>query len=246
MIVCGHSLGAWRRPGPAHGGSNMDALALLAPGHFPERLAAQGLTNRCPSRAVDRHSRPVKRRLALTDCNQGIVRRLRVRPQAISATSSQQGPAQWPANARAIAPATDPRRWSAAGIPLLAGIDYAFAHTPHHPRSEYIEIDADHADTPATLGRHRAAWIASSNRIQDHDRPSPCLPPDTRSSPSPRRRVSRLFARAQGQGPAGTLLFDDHQACEGFLRDERHHPVIKAAPMGGNCRCTASRPAKPA
>ena len=140
VIVCGHSLGA----GAALG------------------LAAQALTSTSLSLARGAVAAADERRLALLDCNQGLCRRLRVRPTSYLSYFEPQGPAQWPANARAIA----------APLPILMlvgrrdpayslGIDYAFAHTPHHPRSEYIEIDADHADTPALGADIVLAWIAS-------------------------------------------------------------------------------------
>ena len=162
VIVCGHSLGAGAALGLAARRRSMDALALLAPGHFPECLAAQALTSNSLSLARDAVAAADERRLALLDCNQGLCRRLRVRPTSYLSYFEPQGPAQWPANARAIA----------APLPILMlvgrrdpayslGIDYAFAHTPHHPRSEYIEIDADHADTPALGADIVLAWIAS-------------------------------------------------------------------------------------
>ena len=218
MIVCGHSLGAGAALGLAARRRSMDALALLAPGHFPERLAAQALTSTSLSLARGAVAAADERRLALLDCNQGLCRRLRVRPTSYLSYFEPQGPAQWPANARAIA----------APLPILMlvgrrdpayslGIDYAFAHTPHHPRSEYIEIDADHADTLRLGQTSCSPGSPPSNRIQDHDRPSPACRPIPGPHRAPAAARDKLFARAQWvKVPAGTLLFDDHQACEGF------------------------------
>ena len=157
VIVCGHSLGACAALGlAARGGNNIDGLVLLAPGHFPERLAAQGLTTASLARARQAFSTGETHRIALTDINQGIVRRLRVGAAAWLSYFEPEGPAQWPANARAMSTSVPTLVVTGCQeVPPPPGIDYAFGLMPHHPSSRYVEIDASHADTP----RHAAELV---------------------------------------------------------------------------------------
>lgn len=162
VTICGHSLGACAALGLVARRGGADALILLAPGHFPERLAADQLTTPSLNLARQALAAGDERRIALTDCNQGISRHLRIRPEAYLSYFEPQGPAQWPANARAIA---EP-------LPVLlvvgrqdsahaAGIDYAFALTPHHSSSKYVDIDASHSETPARATDIVLDWMAA-------------------------------------------------------------------------------------
>lgn len=151
VVLCGHSLGACAALAAAAQRGGIDGLILLAPGHFPERLAAAGHTAESlhAARAAVAAGRGAQR-LPLVDVHQGRVRRLRLRPDHYLGYFSPDGPAVWPANAARLA-APLPMLWliphgDTAHAP---GIDYAVEQAPRHPASDCRRIAATHHDTPA-------------------------------------------------------------------------------------------------
>ena len=158
IALVGHSLGAavalactTRRP-------DIDALVILAPGHFPERMAAAGQTTEALELA--RGSVGQDERIALVDVHQGQVRRLRIAPHNYLSYFDPAGALDWPNNAARL-PRQCPMLWLVGKQDAAAslGIDYAFAQAPLHPRSTYELIDANHITTPAVAIPRVTAWL---------------------------------------------------------------------------------------
>ena len=147
VILCGHSLGACAALATAAHRGHIDGLILLAPGHFPERLAADGHTS--ASLATAANALAAGRgheRIPLIDVHQGQPRRLRMRPDHYLGYFAPDGPAVWPDNCRRLT-APLPMLWRVdAAAP---GIDYAFRQAPAHTASTWQRIAASHHEVPA-------------------------------------------------------------------------------------------------
>ncbi|TVO52321.1 alpha/beta hydrolase [Denitromonas halophila] len=151
VILCGHSLGACAALATAVHRGGVDGLILLAPGHFPERLAADGHT--AASLSIAKHALANGRgqtRMPLIDVHQGRPRQLRIRPDHYLSYFAPEGAAAWPDNCRRL-PAPLPMLWlvergDGAAPP---GIDYAFRQASAHAASRWLQVDATHHALPA-------------------------------------------------------------------------------------------------
>lgn len=163
IVLGGHSLGAAVALAYAARHSRVDALLVMAPGHFPERLAALEYTTAALERA--RAAPDADARQPLVDVHQGQVRRLRIAPRHYLGYFDPAGALVWPANAARLTRAL-PMLWRVGREDAAAelGIDYAFARAPAHPNSAYVLIDADHASTPRVDIPGIIDWLASIER----------------------------------------------------------------------------------
>lgn len=161
VVLAGHSLGACAALAALARGQGAEGLVVMAPGHFPERLAAEGHTG--PSLAAARQAAQSgqTRRLAVVDINQGECRRLKVPPVSYLSYFDPAGPACWPANARAL-PRELPQLWLVGTRdPAHAlGMDYAFELTPAHPHRRYLEIPGGHGETPGLAANPILEWLS--------------------------------------------------------------------------------------
>lgn len=163
VILAGHSLGACGALafGARRGG--VDGLVLLAPAHFPERLAAEGHTLESLAAARQALAGPAPdKRIPVVDVNQGARHRLRVAPAIYLSYFDPAGPACWAPNARTLPPGL-PALWAIgdADPTHRLGIDYAFGLTSAHPRQRHVVLAADHQATPAAAVPEVLPWLAS-------------------------------------------------------------------------------------
>ncbi|MDY0012020.1 MAG: alpha/beta fold hydrolase [Rhodocyclaceae bacterium] len=160
VALAGHSLGACAALAAARCVA-VDGVVVMAPAHFPERLAAEGHTTASLAAARQATATGDTRRLAVVDVNQGAPRRLKVRPDIYLSYFDPAGPACWPANARRL-PARLPHLWLVgAEDPARAlGMDYAFGHTPAGPQRRYLEIPGGHPDTPGLAAPLILDWLS--------------------------------------------------------------------------------------
>lgn len=160
IMLGGHSLGAAAALACAARRSDIDALLILAPGHFPERLAAAGQTSTALETA--RAAPDPDTRIPLVDVHQGQSRRLRITPRNYLSYFDPAGALVWPSNtARLTRPC--PMLWRVGRHDAAAalGIDYAFSRAPRHARSAYELIDADHLSTPSAGMPRVIEWLDS-------------------------------------------------------------------------------------
>ncbi|MCZ4305112.1 alpha/beta fold hydrolase [Zoogloeaceae bacterium G21618-S1] len=163
IILCGHSLGACAALATAARRGGIDGLILLAPGHFPERLAADGHT--AASLATAKHALANghgQTRIPLIDVHQGQPRQLRIRPDHYLSTFAPDGAAVWPDNCRRLRPPL-PMLWLVERVDGTAppGIDYAFRQAPAHAASRWQRIDATHHALPAQSVGTVLDWLHS-------------------------------------------------------------------------------------
>lgn len=158
IVLGGHSLGAAVALACAARRNDIDALLILAPGHFPERLAAAGQTTAALETA--RAAADPDTRIPLVDVHQGRSRRLRITPRNYLSYFKPGGALDWPANTARLKPSC-PMLWQVGRHDAAAalGIDYAFNRAPGHPRSAYELIDADHLSTPSAGIPRVIEWL---------------------------------------------------------------------------------------
>lgn len=163
VVLAGHSLGACAGLACAAQRGGVDGLALLAPAHFPDALAESGHTKASLAAAREALIGPTpSKRIPVVDVNQGARHRLRVAPSIYLSYFDPAGPAGWALNARALSPAV-PTLWvlGDADPTPRAGIDYAFALTPDHPRRQRLIVEADHAGTPVAAIPAVLTWLST-------------------------------------------------------------------------------------
>lgn len=160
LLLGGHSLGANAALAAAARCPELDGLIVLAPGHLPERMHADGLTTASLARARAALASGAGGRLALVDSFLGQPRRLRFDPARYLGYFDPEGAAVLPANCRRLARAL-PLLWlvGRADPHFALGSAYAYAHAPAHAASAYVEIDAGHADTPSAAADTVTAWL---------------------------------------------------------------------------------------
>lgn len=158
IVLCGHSLGASVALAFAAGGEDLDGLIVLAPGHFPERLNADGITRDALAEA--RAHADVPGRIPLMDSFQGTVRRLHVPAAPYLDYFDPDGPLVWPANMARL-DATRPLLWVVGDKDpaVRLGIDYAFTHKKNHPLDRHVCLPADHVGTPTAASGVVVNWL---------------------------------------------------------------------------------------
>lgn len=158
IALAGHSLGAAAALACAVRRPDIDALLILAPGHFPERLAATEQIVEALDTA--RMATDPDARIPLVDVHQGRVRRLRVAPRSYLSYFDPTGALHWPANAARLSRPL-PTLWLTGRHDAAAalGMDYAFSRIPGHHDSAYELIDADHMTTPTVAIPRVIEWL---------------------------------------------------------------------------------------
>lgn len=157
VILGGHSLGANAALACAADGAAVDALLMLAPGHFPDRLFASGETREALARA---RSAPCGQRIRLPDFSQGRRRLLRVESSIWLSFFDPEGRAVMQRSARELATACAVM-WvvSRQDAAPASGPGHAFDLLPVHPQNAFVEFDCSHAETPHASITDVLGWI---------------------------------------------------------------------------------------
>lgn len=160
VLLGGHSLGANAALACAGRDGGADGLLVLAPGHLPERLHADGLTRASLEQARAAVVADRRGRIPLVDVFQGQPRRLRLDPAHYLEYFAADGPAVLPGNCRRLGAAL-PLLWvtGRSDPHFVLGSTYAYALAPQHPASAYVEIDADHLGTPTAATQIVLDWL---------------------------------------------------------------------------------------
>lgn len=167
IVIAGHSMGC-----PAamsyvarHGG--VDALVLLAPGHVPVFYSSS------PSLKVVRDSVDEARRMLaagdrttrrdFNDINQGRAQQVRATAPAFLSYFAPESDAEMSVTAPKL-PAQTAALWViGSDDPLLrAGRGYVFDKLPPNPKHQYLEIAANHLNTPVVAGDAVVTWIRTA------------------------------------------------------------------------------------
>jgi pimeloyl-ACP methyl ester carboxylesterase len=162
IVVAGHSLGANGAIGyAARSGSDLAGVIALAAGHTPERMKrpelVAGLASARQLVAGGKGSAPAM----LPDLNLGKTFNVKVTPKTYLSYFDPDGPAVIPRNAAAM-PAI-PFLWVIGRKDPMAagGPGYAFNKAAKNPKSRYLEVNADHKDTPDAARAEVIAWLKS-------------------------------------------------------------------------------------
>lgn len=159
LMLAGHSLGANAALAAAVRHPEVEAVAMIAPGHLPDRLFEDGATTDAMALAT---TSPPGTRIRLPDFNQGQRRLLRIEGCIWRSFYEPKGAAAMPQAARALTPARPVLWLSPRDDPMAsAGRTYAFDLLPPHPQNSWRELDGGHADAPRQSIPHLLAWMHS-------------------------------------------------------------------------------------
>lgn len=167
IVLAGHSMGCPAALSYAARHGDVDAVALLAPGHVPYYYFNN------PQASVVRKS--IDEARALVAAGQGDKRRdfhdiNQGRALAVTMTAAD-FLSYWDPESDAEMARTAPRL--PANIPALwvigkddplirAGRGYVFDKLPANPKSRYLEVQANHLTTPQVSGQEVADWIRAA------------------------------------------------------------------------------------
>lgn len=160
IVIAGQSLGANAAVAYATAGLEVDGIALLAPGHFPERgLGGQQVrssTERARTMVAAGQGESTE---TFTDSNQGKFRDLRMKaavywsyfdPQGLAALTRNLAKLPRPMPVLLAIGTQDPFYPSARG---------AFDSAPAHAQSAYAVIDTDHFGMPQRVAAELLKWL---------------------------------------------------------------------------------------
>jgi pimeloyl-ACP methyl ester carboxylesterase len=167
IVIVGHSMGcpAAMSYAARHGG--VDALVLLAPGHVPMFYSSS------PNLKVVRDSVDEAKKMVaagdllgkrdFNDINQGRAQQVRTTAPAFLSYFAPDSDAEMSVTAPRI-PAQTPVLWVIGNDdPLLrSGRGYVFDKLPANPKHGYLEIVANHLNTPVVAADAVLSWIRSA------------------------------------------------------------------------------------
>ena len=166
VVIAGQSFGANAAIAYAGSGRPVCGIAAIGPGHSPElpgfqRIVGDGLAS---ARAMVAQGK-AEERATFPDTNQGRSATIRTTARAYVSYFDPDGLAAMPRSAAAIARPV-PLLWVVGTRDAMysRGEQYAYARAPHHERSRYLVVDADHFQTPAVAADAIAAWIETLKR----------------------------------------------------------------------------------
>lgn len=160
IVVAGQSLGANAALGYAvNKGAEISGIVLLAPGHTPERVRVPEIASALANAQQLLRSGKGQETADYPDFNQGKRFYTRATAEAYVSFFDPKGPAVMPLNASLIP--SLPMLWIIGRRDVLvsAGRGYVFDRAPANKKSQYIEIDAEHIDTPQSAQAEVIAWL---------------------------------------------------------------------------------------
>lgn len=165
IALAGHSMGCPAALAYAARKGGVDALLLLAPGHVPYYYY------RSPPLAPVRESIDQARDMVskgqgeqantpFTDINQGKRITVFTSPQVFLSYFDPLGDAEMSVTAPRVPPTTAVLWVIGRSDPLYAsGRAYVFDKLPPHPKSLYLEVDANHLTTPGVAADAAVQWL---------------------------------------------------------------------------------------
>lgn len=161
VLVGGQSFGANAALAYMATVGNADGVLALAPGHSPRFSYDRGIgkTEVDEARTLIMAGKGSER-LSMDDLNQGKRRNMRMSANTLLSYFDPDGLGHMPGTSAAFKKAV-PVLWViGTADPLYpAGETYAYAKLPPHPQSQYLVVQAGHADTPDVATNHVVAWL---------------------------------------------------------------------------------------
>lgn len=162
IVVAGHGMGANAALGYAARRRDLFAVAVLGPGHTPER----GQLRRIAADDIERARRMIRAGAgdavaSFEDIYQGQVSRVRAPAKVYFSWFDPNGVAVMPRNARAMR--GTPFLYAIGNRDPLAslGPSHTFDIGADDERSRYLVVQADRRGTPEAAAREFIAWLAS-------------------------------------------------------------------------------------
>lgn len=162
VVIGGLSLGGNAAVGYAARRENLAGIIVLAPGQFPElpkpRAICASSVARAQKMVAAGHGDSF---VSFSDYNMGKTFSSRTSAKIYLSYFDPDGPAVIPKNAAAIRSAV-PILWVVGARDLATrGSDYAFDKAPHHVKSKYVVVEADHLGVPSEAADQVLAWLRS-------------------------------------------------------------------------------------
>lgn len=167
IVLAGHSMGCPAALSYAARHGDVDAVALLAPGHVPYFYFSS------PNLAVVRKSIDEARALVaagqgdtrkdFNDINQGKPLAVRMTAKDFLSYFDPESDAEMSRTAPRL-PAKTAALWVIGkDDPLIrAGRGYVFDKLPANPKNQYLEVQANHLTTPQVAGQDVSDWIKAA------------------------------------------------------------------------------------
>lgn len=164
IVIAGHSMGCPAAMGYAAKKGNVDALALLAPGHIPVFYAGASPTRESIEEAwrlVAAGQGDIRR--DFNDNNQGRAQQVRTTAKAYLSYFDPASEAEMSVTAPKI-PQQTAVLWVVGDGDAIAnrGRAYVFDKLQPNPKSQYLQVNANHLTTPMVARDAVAAWIKTA------------------------------------------------------------------------------------
>lgn len=160
IVIAGQSMGANAAVAWVTAGLDADGIALLAPGHFPER----GFGGPKVRASVEQARSMVAAGRgdesdAFVDSNQGKFRDLRMKASVYWSYFDPQGLGALTRNLPKIAKPLPVLLAIGTQDPFFPNAKVAFESAPAHPQSAYVVIDTDHFGMPQRVSAELLKWL---------------------------------------------------------------------------------------
>ncbi len=159
IIVAGQSMGSNAAVAYAASGYEVDGVAILSPGHFPEG----GMGNRLrPSldraKSLVAANRGVESE-SFEDTNQGKQRSIRMAAAAYVSYFDPEGLGAITRNIRKLSKPMPVLLAIGTSDPFYSESKAMFDSAPPHPASRYVTLEADHFNLPGLISVEFAKWL---------------------------------------------------------------------------------------
>jgi pimeloyl-ACP methyl ester carboxylesterase len=166
LVLVGHSIGAAASLSYAATRGGVDAVVMMAPGHVPQYYYAAGQGPSLAVRASVDEARALvasgqgDARRDFKDNNQGNALSVRLTAKQYLSYFDPEGDAEMSVTAAKLALGIPVMVILGNGDPLAAsGRSYIFEKLPANPKHQYLEVVANHLNTPQVARDDIAAWI---------------------------------------------------------------------------------------
>lgn len=160
VVVAGQSLGSNAAVAYAASGMDLDALVILAPGHFPERY----IKNPAMKTSLARAGAMVAANQGteaenFEDLNQGKRRQIHIAAATYVSYFDPKGPGAMTNSIRKLAKPLPVLLAIGTQDPFFAESNAFFDSAPAHPGSHYVALEGDHVGLPNLVTAEMLKWL---------------------------------------------------------------------------------------